>query len=78
MILFGGSSFITDEFCDAGSKYEGKLGGDFCNSQTRELMTFKEIQERLEFDNPEYYKALTDQWDQGNFFVLTGMVQDER
>lgn len=54
-ILFGGASFIAEEFCDANSDYVGKVGGNFCGSGTQEIITFADIKQKLEFDNPDYY-----------------------
>ena len=39
-ILFGGSSFIAEEFCDDHPDYFGKVGGKFCGSATAEKITF--------------------------------------
>lgn len=75
-ILFAGSGFIAEEFCDANSIYLGKVGGDYCGSPTAELIDFPMIKKHLEVENPEYYNDLLDKWSQGQFYVLMGMVQD--
>lgn len=75
-ILFAGASFIAEEFCDAGSPYVGKVGGDYCGQRTAEEVTFAKIKEKLEKENPTYYDALVEQWNDGKFYILMGMVQD--
>lgn len=73
-ILFGGTSFIAEEFCAAGSpEYAAKIGVDHCKSNTREAFTFVEIQELLQKDNPEYYERLKSDWDSGVFNIILGM-----
>lgn len=74
--LFAGTSFIAEEFCGAGSKYEGMEGANFCDSPTREAMTFVEIAESIQTKNPKYYDSLVKEWDAGTFNVLMGMQQD--
>lgn len=76
-ILFGGASFIPEEFCYKGSIYTSEnVGGDYCDSGTREAITFQGISEKLVGDNPEYYQELQDNWKEGNFYILMGMQQD--
>lgn len=55
-ILFGGASFIAEEFCDEGSDYVGKVGGNFCGGATTEVLTFPMLKKDLEEGNPEYYQ----------------------
>ena len=78
-ILFGGASFIAEEFCDANSDYVGKVGGNFCGSATAEKITFSDIKLLLDNEktgNPDYYQELRDKWAKGQFYVLMGMQQD--
>lgn len=76
-ILFGGTGFITEQFCYAGSEYTAEqVGGDYCSDATREALTFTEIAEKLLADNPDYYNELKTEWDKGNFYILMGMQQD--
>lgn len=35
-LLFAGSYFIAEEFCDANSAYLGKVGGEYCGARTTE------------------------------------------
>lgn len=53
-VLFGGSSFIAEEFCDVNSSYVGKVGGNYCGGASNELVTFEEIEKRLSSANPNY------------------------
>ena len=47
-ILFAGTSFIGESFCYLGSEYTAdQVGGDFCDSATREALTFTEMAEKL-------------------------------
>jgi len=41
--LFGGASFIAEEFCDDHPDYFDKVGGKFCGSATAEKITFDDI-----------------------------------
>lgn len=75
-ILFAGPSFIAEQFCDAGSEYYGKVGGDYCGSTTTESITFATVKEKLEKENPDYYASLVEDWNNGRFLILQGMVQD--
>jgi len=56
--LFGGASFIAEEFCDDHPDYFDKVGGKFCGSATAELITFDDIKTKLEVANPDYYQDL--------------------
>lgn len=76
-ILFAGTQFIPDEFCGTAADYKNS-GANYCDSPTREAMTFTEIKERLFEDNPDYYNELKAEWDAGRFNVIMGMVQDEK
>lgn len=51
-------------------------GADHCDSPTREAMSFTNIQELIQKDNPKYYNELVEQWNEGKFNVLMGMLQD--
>jgi len=79
-ILFGGSSFIPEEFCDAGSDYVGKVGGSYCGGATAEELSFQMIKEELVTKNlnPGFYDSLKAKWDTGNFHVILGMQKDEQ
>lgn len=46
-ILFGGSQFIAEEFCGAGSDYAGQIGVDYCGGATTELITFQAMEAKL-------------------------------
>jgi hypothetical protein len=73
-VLFGGTGFISEQFCYIGSPYTAEdVGGDYCSDATREALTFTEIAEKLLADNPDYYNELKSEWDKGNFNVLLGM-----
>lgn len=74
--MFGGSSFIAEEFCDDHPKYVDKVGGKYCGTATAEIITFNDIKEKLQEANPTYYQDLQDQWSKGQFYVLMGMQQD--
>lgn len=77
-ILFGGPSFIAEEFCDAHPDFQGKVGGSYCGTATAEMITFDDIEKHLKEGNPDYYQDLLDKWSKGQFYVLLGMVQDEK
>lgn len=75
-ILFAGAEFIPEQFCH-GSGYSAEdVGGDYCDSSTREAITFQGIAEKLLEANPDYYQDLKSNWDAGNFLILMGMQQD--
>lgn len=59
-ILFGGPSFIAEEFCDQNSIYVGKVGGNYCGSATVELITFPDLAKLKDekTGNPDYYQSL--------------------
>ena len=76
VILFAGQSFITEEFCDTEKQYN--MDTDYCNLATREVLTFKKIEELVAKENPDYYAELVKQWSEGTFTILYGMVQDEQ
>jgi len=78
-ILFAGNQFIAEEFCAKGTEYDGKVGGDFCDSATKEILDFNLIK-KLAMDkdngNPNFYQSLKEQWDAGQFYVIIGMMKD--
>lgn len=53
-VLFGGPSFIAEEFCDNHPDYQGKVGGSYCGTATAEKISFNDIQSLLKEANPEY------------------------
>jgi len=75
-ILFAGPSFIAEQFCDADSDYYGKVGGDYCGLSSTESISFAMAKEKLEKENPDYYASLVEDWNNGKFLLLQGMVQD--
>ena len=74
--MFGAQSFIPEEFCDDHPVYKGKTGGSYCDSPTQEAVTLKEIETKLGAENPGYLQDLQSEWNQGNFYILLGILQD--
>lgn len=62
VILFGSQTFIPEEFCDNHPVYKDKVGGSYCDSPTRELVTFQEIEKKLGSENPGYLEDLKNEW----------------
>jgi hypothetical protein len=77
-ILFGGPGFIAEEFCANGTIYADKVGGAYCDTPTVEKLQISEIQSILKVKNPDYLQDLEDKWAKGQFYILLGMVQDEK
>ena len=76
VVLFGSKTFIPEEFCDNHPIYRGKVGGDYCDTPTVELIKLQDIQKSLEFENPGYLQDLQDNWNSGKFYILLGILQD--
>jgi len=77
-ILFGGPGFIAEEFCATGTIYADKVGGAYCDTPTVEKLQVSEIMSILKEKNPDYLQELEDKWAKGQFYILLGMVQDEK
>lgn len=62
-VLFAGPSFIPEEYCWNGSKWQADAdlnSKNFCGSGTAEAVDHFMIKAKLEKQNPQYYKQLTD------------------
>jgi len=62
IVLFAGHTFIPEQYCDAGSDYVGKVGGDYCGLSSTEELNFLSVKSKLETVNPDFYKSLLEKW----------------
>lgn len=76
VVLFGGSGFITEEFCGSWTAPSGKIIDTGACGTTSEVLTMREIEAKLKGKNDVYLGMLQKEWEAGRYYLIEGMQQD--
>jgi len=76
VVLFGGSGFITEEFCGVWKAPDGTVKDMGACGATSEILKMTTIEAKLKGKNDEYLTMLQNEWAADRFYLLEGMQQD--